>query len=126
MKTTVFKSGNSQSVRIPRDLRFPATVKEALIEISVEGFLIVMPIVPDPDESRKAQTAISQDLTNATELLTAWAALPEEERLASARRVRQEVCRMDELKPRRPAKPSWRRTDPTKFPFHGFPRGQAK
>jgi len=126
VKTTVFKSGNSQCVRIPRDLRVPATVKEALIEISDEGFLIVMPIVPDPDESRKAQTLISQDLTNATELLTAWAALPEEERLASARRVRQEVCRMDESKPRRQAKPSWRRTDPTKFPFHGFPRGQAK
>lgn len=126
MKTSVFKSGNSQCLRIPRDFRFPGTVTEALLEMNEEGFLLVKPIIPDPDQSREAQAQVSQDLVNATELLSAWAALPEAERLASARRVRQQVCAMDEEKARRPAKPSWRRTDPTRFPFHGFPRGQAK
>lgn|GEM_PF-3455347 len=124
MKTSVFRNGSSQCIRIPSDLRLPAFITEADLEPTEEGFLIIKPIAPDPDEGREAQERVSNNLTQATELLSRWAALPEAERLAAARKVQQAVYRIANEERVR-SKPS-RRTDPAKFPFHGFPSGRAK
>lgn len=43
MRTRVFKSGNSQAVRIPKELQFPAEVKEVDIEARPWGFVIRRP-----------------------------------------------------------------------------------
>ncbi|MDZ4255092.1 MAG: AbrB/MazE/SpoVT family DNA-binding domain-containing protein [Sulfuritalea sp.] len=40
MRTRIFKSGNSQAVRIPKDLQLPPEVKEVDIEQRPWGFVI--------------------------------------------------------------------------------------
>ncbi|MDO9226820.1 MAG: AbrB/MazE/SpoVT family DNA-binding domain-containing protein [Pseudomonadota bacterium] len=40
MRTRVFKSGNSQAVRIPKEMQLPSEVKEVEIEVVPEGVLI--------------------------------------------------------------------------------------
>jgi len=40
MRTRVFKSGNSQAVRIPKEMQLPPEVKEVEIEVVPEGVLI--------------------------------------------------------------------------------------
>lgn len=46
MRTRVFKSGNSQAVRIPKELQLPAGLKEVEIEAVPGGFLIRRPVEP--------------------------------------------------------------------------------
>lgn len=43
MRTRVFRSGNSQAVRVPKELQFPPEVKEVEIEAQPWGFVIRLP-----------------------------------------------------------------------------------
>lgn len=44
MRTRVFKSGNSQAVRIPAELALPPEVKEVEIEAVPGGFIVRQPV----------------------------------------------------------------------------------
>lgn len=46
MRTRVFKSGNSQAVRIPKELQLPPGLKEVEIEAVPGGFFIRQPAEP--------------------------------------------------------------------------------
>jgi virulence-associated protein VagC len=49
MRTTVFWSGNSQCVRIPKELRFPEGVTEAEVSQDGLGRLVLDPVPPEPE-----------------------------------------------------------------------------